>query len=77
MKVRILTPEWNKSFDAEAVFLPGAIGEFEVLENHAPIISALTSGAVKWRSGGRLESQLIKGGIARVSNNEIEVCVEV
>lgn len=75
--VDILTPEWNRAVDAEAVFLPGAMGEFEVLPNHAPIISTLTAGAVRWRAGGSEESLRVKGGAVRLENNLMQICVEV
>lgn len=77
MKVKILTPEWNKSFEAEAVFLPGALGEFEILEGHAPIISTLVEGEVRWRAGGNVGSQRVRGGIASVGRGEMQICVEV
>ncbi len=48
MQVQIITPE-SKIFqgEAEAVQLPGLDGSFQVLANHAPIISALVEGEVK------------------------------
>ncbi len=48
MHLEIITPE-SKVFsgEANAVQLPGLDGSFQVLNNHAPIISALTAGTVK------------------------------
>jgi F-type H+-transporting ATPase subunit epsilon len=48
MHVEIITPE-TKIFsgEAEAVQLPGLDGSFQVLNNHAPIISGLAAGTVK------------------------------
>ncbi len=48
MQVEIITPEM-KIFEgeAEAVQFPGLDGSFQVLSNHAPIISALVKGEVK------------------------------
>lgn len=48
MRVEIITPE-TEIFkgEADAVQLPGLDGSFQVLNNHAPIISALAEGAVK------------------------------
>lgn len=77
IKVNILTPEWTRSVEAEAVFLPGTLGEFEVLNNHAPIISTLTKGEVRWRSCGREDSIAIKGGAVRLKDNEMQICAEV
>ncbi|TNE53783.1 MAG: F0F1 ATP synthase subunit epsilon [Bacteroidetes bacterium] len=48
MKLEIITPE-SKVFEGEAkaVLLPGIDGLFQVLNNHAPIVSALKAGKVK------------------------------
>lgn len=48
MQVEIITPE-REIFkgEAEAVQFPGLDGSFQVLSNHAPIISALVEGEVK------------------------------
>lgn len=77
IKVRILTPEWSREFEADAIFLPGELGEFEVLVNHAPIISTLTEGKVKWRLGESSESLQIRGGVVRLKDNVMSVCAEV
>ena len=73
----ILTPEWSRSIEADAIFLPGTLGEFEVLRNHAPIISTLTSGNIKWRSADAEESLAIKGGVMRLKDNDMQICAEV
>lgn len=77
IKVDILTPEWTRSVEAEAVFVPGVLGEFEVLRNHAPIISALTAGEIKWRCGDKLEKLVVKGGVMRLKDNEMKVCADI
>jgi len=48
MILEIITPE-TKVYEGEvkSVLLPGANGKFEVLNNHAPIISTLTAGQVR------------------------------
>lgn len=81
ISVEILSPEWSRHVEAEAVFLPGAEGEFEVLINHAPIISLLTPGKIRWRnipeSGGPSEDSLeIKGGVVRLKENKMQICIE-
>jgi F-type H+-transporting ATPase subunit epsilon len=48
MQLEIITPESNLfSGEVVAVQLPGKDGLFQVLNNHAPIISALTKGRIK------------------------------
>ena len=48
MQLEIITPESNLfSGEVVAVQLPGKDGLFQVLNNHAPIISSLTKGTIK------------------------------
>lgn len=48
MQLEIITPESNVySGEAISVRLPGLDGSFQILDGHAPIISALQLGAVK------------------------------
>ena len=76
-KVNILSPEWNRSLEVEAIFLPGSEGQFEVLDGHAPIISTLTKGAIIWRTEGKEESLQISGGVARLDRGVMDICVEI
>ncbi len=52
IRLRIFTASSSEEHQASAVFLPGAAGAFEVLPGHAPIISALTAGEIRWRVPG-------------------------
>jgi F-type H+-transporting ATPase subunit epsilon len=62
--------------EAESVTLPGALGSFTVLRNHASLISVLTSGKIDYRKpGGEEASVEIKGGLVDVDNNIVSVCV--
>jgi F-type H+-transporting ATPase subunit epsilon len=48
MKLEVITPEANLfSGEAISVSLPGIDGFFQVLNNHAPIISTLKAGELK------------------------------
>ena len=76
MTLTILTPYDTRTHSAEAVFLPGAAGAFEVLRNHAPIISTLVEGEIRWREDGEEKSFAIKGGSVMVQDNVITVCAE-
>ena len=77
MKVNVYTPEFFRSFEADAVFLPGSSAPFEVLPGHAPLISTLEAGTLRWRSGGNEETLAIRSGAVRVANDIIDVCAEV
>ncbi|MDE7461731.1 MAG: F0F1 ATP synthase subunit epsilon [Muribaculaceae bacterium] len=62
--------------DAESVTLPGVVGSFTVLKNHAPLISVLTEGKVRYRTPEGIEKSVdIKGGLVDVDNNVVAVCV--
>ena len=78
MTLRILTPTLNRTEEAEAVFLPGTAGAFEVLRGHAPLISTLKGGEIRWRTpGGQEESFAIATGAVLIRDNVITICAEV
>jgi len=76
IKVQIFTPENQWEYEAEAVFLPGTIGQFEVLKDHAPIISTLQAGEIKLKGPEAIEIK-IKTGVMRLKDNEMQICCEV
>ncbi len=62
--------------DATSVTLPGEMGSFTVLKNHAALISVLTKGSIRYTTPNGEERKLdIDGGIVDVNNNKISVCV--
>lgn len=78
MFLEIITPE-KKLFsgETELVKLPGTSGSFEVLMNHAPLISTLSEGKIKVKeSDGSFSYFDIKGGVVEVLNNNISVLVD-
>ncbi len=78
MLLEIITPE-KKVFQGEvnSVQLPGTNGKFEVLNNHAPIISTLTKGLVRVIDvNNKTELFEINGGIIEMQNNSIIVLAE-
>ncbi len=78
MILEILTPE-RKIFsgDVYGVQLPGISGSFEVLEKHAPMVSALKAGKLKILTD-KTNTTLytIQSGFAEVLNNKTTVLVE-
>lgn len=62
--------------EAASVTLPGVLGSFTVLRNHASLISVLTPGKVRFLTeSGKEESYDIKGGLVDVDNNVVSVCI--
>ncbi len=77
MTLDILTPEKKLySGDASLVQLPGVDGLFEILNNHAPIISALGNGVLKFKSNSGETNIKISGGFVECLNNKVIVCAE-
>ena len=78
MTLEILTPE-RKIFSGEVygVQLPGIGGSFEVLEKHAPLVSALKAGKLKiLKDKNTMEYYTIQSGFVEVINNTTTVLVE-
>ncbi len=78
MTLEILTPE-RKIFsgDVYGVQLPGITGLFEVLDKHAPLVSALKEGKMKiLKDKNNSSSYTIQGGFVEVLNNKATVLVE-
>jgi len=80
MLLEILTPEKRiYSGDVYGVQLPGISGLFEVLNRHAPMVSALTKGRIKVlvnQKGGNNQLFSIEGGFVEILNNKATVLVE-
>ena len=76
MILQIITPTGIEEHTVEAVFLPGAAGAFEVLKGHAPIISALASGDVRWRDASGEKALPVCGGMVMVERDVIKICAE-
>ncbi len=75
MKLEIITPE-KRLFDGSIrlVQVPGTKGSFEVLKNHAPIISTLMQGKIKVITEQGIEEFFeIKSGIIEVKANFISI----
>ena len=79
LKLKIVSPE-RIEFEGEvdSVLVPGSMGQFEILVNHAPIISSLDKGRVVYTlPGGEKKSLDICGGFVEVQKNVVSLCVEI
>jgi F-type H+-transporting ATPase subunit epsilon len=78
MKIEIITPE-RKIFegDVKSVRVPGKKGSFQVLKDHAPIISTLENGPVIMvdQTGNEIRYE-INGGVIEVKMNKIILLAE-
>ncbi len=74
LKLKIVSPERIEfTGEVESVKVPGTMGNFEILNNHAPIISTLQKGIVEY-DGKQLP---ILGGFVEVQKNEVSICAEI
>ena len=62
--------------EVQSVTLPGSMGEFTVLQNHASLLAVLDAGNIRYTdaAGAQLETY-VTGGIADVDSNVVSVCV--
>lgn len=91
MHLQIVTPEQVLfSGEVNEVSLPGVNGEFQMLNNHAPIVSVLKKGAIKLASDVQLPEKVqhqfqtqngkkvfaISGGIVESKDNKVSILVD-
>lgn len=76
MRLEIISAE-KVLFKGEVsrVTLPGSMGNFTVLEQHAPLISTLTHGNVVYDTGGGPKQLTIDSGVVEVLDNKVVVCI--
>lgn len=78
LKLKIISPEkivYNG--EAESVLVPGALGSFEILNDHAPIISSLEHGKLEYTTSAGKQELMVDGGFVEVQKNVVSVCVEL
>lgn len=78
MHLEIITPD-KKVFEGEVaiVTFPGSDGSFQVLNNHAPLVSLLKDGVVEYKTSDRETSQVaITGGVVEVLKNRVIVLAD-
>lgn len=76
--LEVNSPESNLvSCKVSLVELPGICGRFEILPSHAPLITALTQGQIRYICEDSSEKRLnINSGFVEVKENKVIVCAE-
>lgn len=78
LKLRIIAPDrLVYEGEVEKVTLPGTVGSFTVLNNHAPIISSLDKGKIAYKDKDGLVEVAVRSGFAEVRDNVLSICVEL
>ncbi|WP_338874461.1 ATP synthase F1 subunit epsilon [Spirosoma sp. SC4-14] len=77
MTLDIITPD-RKVFSGEAtaVTFPGSQGQFQVLNNHAPMVSTLDRGLIVVQSPSGQQTFTVDGGVIEVLQNKVLVLAE-
>ncbi len=77
MYLEIITPD-QKVFEGEviSVSFPGIDGSFQVLNNHAPLVSTLAKGTIEYESKESIDDVVVSGGVVEVLNNRVIVLAE-
>jgi F-type H+-transporting ATPase subunit epsilon len=77
IKLEVVTPKGSViNEDVDIVTAPGFAGEFGVLANHAPFLSTIKIGTLRYKKDGSEEELMISGGFCEVSANKITFLVE-
>ena len=77
LNLEIITPDkpiFNEVI--ESVTIPGTMGNFQILKNHAPLMSTFDVGVVNVNSGSKLNYFSTSGGTVEVNNNKVLVLAD-
>ena len=77
MQLEILSPEKTLfTGEVDSVIFPGSQGKFQILNNHAPIISSLSQGNINYKINSKNNQVEIKRGRVEVLKNKISALIE-
>lgn len=77
IRLDIVTPAGLLMSDTvDSVNLPATLGSMGVLKNHAPLMTTLDIGAVKYQKGGSNHFLAVCGGFAEVKNNVVIILAD-
>lgn len=78
MSLRIITPEATlmQGVKTEAVVVPVVDGQLGILYNHAPMVSTLGLGVLRYKQGAQTKRIAINGGFLELSANQITVLAD-
>ena len=77
LRLEIVTPEKRVlDADVDSVTVPTASGEAGILQNHAPLVSALKPGVLSYAVKGATDKLAISGGFVEVNSDLVSVLVD-
>ena len=77
MRLLLVTPA-REVLDAEVeeVYAPGVLGEFGVLPQHATFLTALDTGKLRYRTGGKDHYLEVSGGVCEVLGDTVTILAD-
>ena len=76
IQLKVISPQREVlSTEASLIELPGEMGRFEILKDHAPLISSLAAGKIRYVKGGEENEIEIQSGFVEVRDNVVTVCI--
>ncbi len=77
IKLEVITPSsLAVREEVDEVVAPGELGEFGVLPGHAPFITLLMPGELRYAKGGVERSYIISGGVAEVRDDKVNILTD-
>ncbi len=78
MQLDIVTPE-KKAFSdqIDSVVVPGVEGEMGILKSHAPLVTTLNPGELRYLKDGEEHSLAIGTGVVEISNDRVSVLTDM
>jgi F-type H+-transporting ATPase subunit epsilon len=75
MTLQVVTPEGTvlKDVKTEAVIIPATEGSMGILHNHAPMVTTLKIGVLRYKEGNAYKRLAVGGGFLELSSNRITV----
>lgn len=74
LKLEVVTPEREVlATEITSLIVPAIQGYLGILPNHAPMISGLEPGVVKYKVAGEYKKMAICGGFLEVSANKVSI----
>ncbi len=78
IEVEIITPTQSVFHgNADMVTIPGAVSEFQVLNDHSPIVASLAPGVIKIELNGQITKFAVSGGLAEVRDNFVSILAPI
>lgn len=77
MRFEVVTPERVECLaDIDSLVVPAALGYLGILPNHAPLVTALDVGIIKFKQEGKVKKMAISGGFLELIDNKIVVLAD-